>query len=938
MKAKLDMPVSKTILSQLLDQISDLVWIISADDLGIVYMNEAAAAVFEPPAIIETTRRNSGEPDTRWLKRLGENDRAILESNLAHISSSPTFDQTLSFHGSDQRVLSLRTVFTLEEVSEGQQNRKLITAIAEDATASLQTQRRLGESQAVYQSLVESLPISVFRKDANGSFRFGNQRFCAALGITVEQLIGKTDSDLFPESLATKYMRDDLEVLTTGKIFQGIEEHMTPGGQQSYIEVLKAPVMDAEGKPVGVQGIFWDVTDRQNAQEALRAAKEMAESASQAKSDFLANVSHEIRTPMNGVIGMSNLLLEMVSDRQQREYVQMIAQSGESLLTLINDILDFSKIESGKIELEQIPMSVREALSDAVNLLKFRAQAKHVDLVCKVESGFPDRVIGDPTRLKQIIINLVGNAIKFTDKGEIRVDVQLLKLTSELVKLKISVTDTGVGIPPDKLDIIFREFEQADTSVSREHGGTGLGLAISAELVALFGGKLEVESVVGKGSCFSFEAKFELAEDTRRFADTDGQTINIAQKRALIVSSDQAQTKRLEKWLTDLGMRNSLSSSVELAIKKVKGYAVAGVPFDLVVTDSNLSDGSGQTLAERVSKIQEIASTKFLILSHEHDSESKTPDASLAAALESDSQWQTISPPLYANKIRLGILTVLSDVRSVTTNHRPSKPPTHITTAAGDCRALKILLAEDNLINQKLAIALLEKEGHQVTVAADGQQAVDLFKQNKDQFDVVLMDVQMPVMDGFAATKTIREFETLGDKSTPIIALTAHAGANDRDRCLAAGMDEYLSKPIRAKDLRGMIEHLTGQSSRSIAPAVTQETSGAAVDWQRGFETVGGDQALLKNLIGVFLKEQSSMLGEIEKAIATDDNTHLRLSAHSLKGASAHLGAHEVSRIARELEQIGERKRAESKITAPLMADLKDAVDEVSVEFKRFIS
>lgn len=932
------MSVSKTILSQLLDKVSDLVWIISADNGGIVYANDSAAAVFEIAAVGEPNSNPLSSPDTCWLEKLGENDRAILESNLEHIGSTGTFEQTLSFLRSTDHLLSLRTVFTLDEDCDSSQDCKFITAIAVDATDSLRTQRQLGESQAVYQSLVESLPISVFRKDAKGSFKFGNQRFCAALGITLQELIGKTDSDLFPEALAEKYVRDDLDVLTSGKTFQGTEEYMTPDGKQSYNEVLKAPVLDADGKPVGVQGIFWDVTDRHNTEEALREAKEMAESASQAKSDFLANVSHEIRTPMNGVIGMSNLLLEMVSDRQQREYVEMIAQSGESLLTLINDILDFSKIESGKIELERIPMSVREVLEDAVNLLKFRAQAKHVDLICKVEPGFPDRVIGDPTRLKQIIINLVGNAIKFTEQGHVRVDVGLVKLAPASVVLNISVKDTGVGIPPDKLEVIFREFEQADTSVTREHGGTGLGLAISAELVEFFGGKLEVESTLGEGSCFSFQAHFELAQDTRKFMDANGQTIDIAQKRVLIVSSNESQTNRLEKWLNDLDIRNSKSAGIELATKKIKGYAVAGVPFDLVLAESKLIDGSAEELAQSISKIDEVASTKFLILSDESPGQSPPPDSSLDAALKSDCRWQTVSAPLDPNKVRLAMLTVLADGRVATTNHSPSKPPTKITSEEADSRELRILLAEDNLINQKLAIALLEKEGHRVTVAADGQQAVDLFMQSKQPFDVVLMDVQMPVMDGFAATKTIRECEKLSDRSTPIIALTAHAGSKDRDRCLAAGMDEYLSKPIRAKDLRGMIEHLTGQSSRSVTSAVTQETSGDTVDWQRAFETVGGDQSLLKNLIRVFLKEQSAMQGEIESAIANDDNTHLRLSAHSLKGAASHLGAHEISRIARELELIGEQKRAESNITAPLLEELNEAVDVVAEEFKKFIS
>jgi len=930
------MPVSKTILSQLLDQISDLVWIIATDTGGIVYLNDAAAAVFKIGTVGEPAENDLDTPDTRWLAQLGKNDRAILESNLEHISSTGTFEQTLQFNSAADHVVSLRTVFTLDEACDDPNDCKFVIAIAMDVTDSLRAQRRLGESQAVYRSLVESLPISVFRKDAKGRIKFGNQRFCEGLGITYEQLIGKTDSDLFPAELARKYMRDDLEVLTTGEIFQGIEEHMTPEGKQTFNEVLKAPVLDAEGKPIGVQGIFWDVTDRQNAQQALREAKDMAESASQAKSDFLANVSHEIRTPMNGIIGMSNLLLEMVADRQQREYVEMIAQSGESLLTLINDILDFSKIESGKIELERIPMSVREALSDAVNLLKFRAQAKNVDLICHVESGFPDRVIGDPTRLKQIIINLVGNAIKFTDEGEIRVDVGLGKLSPTAVQLNFSVKDTGIGIEPDKLEVIFREFEQADTSVTREHGGTGLGLAIAAELATLFGGKLEVESVVGEGSCFKFQADFGLAEDNRRFADETGGTVNLAEKRALIVCSHETRTKQLGKWLTDLGMRNSLTTDVQLAVKKITGYATAGVPFDLVVVESVLQDGSAEELVRRISEIDDVAETKFLIVDHGNQDEERSPEASLDAALSNTGNWQTIRSPLDANKIRLGMLTVLSDSRTATTNQRVSKAPTRFKPDKVVPRELKILLAEDNLINQKLAIALLDKEGHHVTVAADGQQAVDFYRHG-GHFDIVLMDVQMPVMDGFEATKVIRAHEKLHDLSTPIIALTAHAGSKDRARCLAAGMDEYLSKPIRAKDLRNMIELLTGQASRTLAPAATQETSGDVVDWQRAFETVGGDQSLLKDLIGVFLKERSAMQGEIEKAITSDDNTLLRLSAHSLKGAASHLGAHEISRIARELELIGEKKRAEPKTTSPLLAELKIAFDEVSVEFKRFI-
>ncbi|MDB4767001.1 PAS domain S-box protein, partial [bacterium] len=363
------MPVSKTILSQLLDQISDLVWIISAENGGIVYVNDTAKRVFQIDTGSDPSGNDLASPDTNWLKGLSENDRIIFESNLEHIKVSQSFEQTLKFCTASDQMLNLRAIFTLDEGCDQQSDCNLITAIAVDVTARLKAEQALGESQAVYSSLVESLPIRVFRKDVVGRIQFGNQRYCDAMGMTLEELKDKTDKDLAPAELAEKYLRDDQEIMRSGKIFRGIEEHVTPEGESRYVEVLKAPVLDANGNPSGIQGIFWDVTDRHNAEEALRKAKEMAESASQAKSDFLANVSHEIRTPMNGIIGMSNLLLEMVSDRQQREYVEMISQSGESLLTLINDILDFSKIESGKIELERTSMSIRETVSDAVNLL-----------------------------------------------------------------------------------------------------------------------------------------------------------------------------------------------------------------------------------------------------------------------------------------------------------------------------------------------------------------------------------------------------------------------------------------------------------------------------------------------------------------------------------------------------------------------------------------
>ena len=929
---------SNSSFKRLLNQVSDLVWIISLEQDAIVFFNDASSALFTG-ANEGTWRDGDSLPLSVWLDSVDASDRIVLQSNLNRVETIGSFQQTVLIsqgHGKDRSLkisfsasVNAGVQLTENEASEDSKASQsiLITAVARDVTDRIAAERKLSESQAIYLSLVESLPISVFRKDYNGRFVFANKRFCDGVGATLEDLIGKRDEDMFEAELAAKYSRDDRTLMKTGEAFRDIEKYIGPDGKESFIEVLKAPVKDADGNPQGIQGMYWDVTDRHLAEEELLRAKEMAESASRAKSDFLANVSHEIRTPMNGILGMSGLLLESMTDRKQREYVEMISESGEALLTLINDILDFSKIESGKIQLEESPIAIKQIVSEVASLLRFRTDEKNLDLKVELDEEIPANVIGDGVRLRQVLINLISNAVKFTQKGEIRVSVSVSEQSDEDVSVRFAVSDTGIGIDQEKFETIFQEFEQADTSITRQYGGTGLGLAISQKLVELMGGFIKVTSQSGVGSCFQFVAKFSRAQSI----DSDGLSQieddiprRLKQYRALIVVENDLRRSAIVDLLDAIGIRNTSTHSIGGALKKLKGYVAAGEGFNVIVADMVLGDGTANELHQKADELPSAMKTAMVQL---------VPEAGRPTGTGLV-EFQVDHPVTGAN-LKIALLNALGISDYQTTAAPVHSVDTDSIESLAQAKHLQILLAEDNLINQKLAIALLEKEGHEVTVASDGQQAVELFMANP--FDIVLMDVQMPVMDGFEATQKIRDFERAAGTHAPIIALTAHAGAVDRARCLAAGMDEYISKPIRIVKLRDAISKQTG-TRRPTAGRPAQAQGQSIVNWQHAFETVGGDQELLKDLVGVFLAEQTSMLTKVSAAIESGDSAQLRLSAHSLKGAAGHLGALNVARAAGELELAGEHRLAGSEQAGPLLEKLHQAIEESTIEFRKFIA
>jgi PAS domain S-box-containing protein len=746
---------------------------------------------------------------------LGKSDFDLYPQNLA-----------AGFYEDDQNVIrSGQPLLNREEMgvnSEGNPTRVLstkvpirdkdgritgIACVGIDITEQKGAEAELRDSRELFMLLLDSIPEGVYGIDTSGNCTFCNPACIRLLGYReAADFLGKNMHDLMHHTLpdGAPYPADECHIYEAFRRGYGThrddEVLWCRDGASFPAEYWSHPLL-RDGSVIGTVVTFVNITQRKRTEQVLLEARKAAEAASRAKSEFLANMSHEIRTPMNGIIGMTELALDTELTTEQRGYMNLVKSSGESLLTLLNDILDFSKIEAGRLDMEIIEFNLRDSLDDAIKTISLRAQEKGLELACHILPDVPDELLGDPTRLRQIVLNLIGNAIKFTSQGEVLIRVETQEETENAAKLHFSVSDTGVGIPSEKQSSIFEAFTQADNSTTRKYGGTGLGLSICTRLVEMMGGRIWLESEPGRGSTFHFSALFELQKVPT------GKPASIATDAlrdvAVLIVDDSAINRRILKEMV-LGwhMRPVETDNGRSALAMLQKAAAEGNAFSLVLLDAQMPDVDGFRVAEQIKQDPQLAPAALIMLT----SAGLRGDAARCRELGIKAY---LPKPIRRSDFLEAIKTVLNSPSQ--TNHAPGLVTLHSLREGRP--HLKILLAEDNRVNQVLAIRLLEKRGYNVVLAETGRAALEALQ--NDSFDLVLMDVQMPEMDGLEATACLREQEKATGKHIPIIAMTANAMVGDKEQCLQAGMDAYVSKPLSVKDLFATIEGLVPASVES---------------------------------------------------------------------------------------------------------------------------
>ena len=933
-------------------------------------------------------------------------------------------------------------------------------------------EQRLMDSESFFQALVESLPQNIIRKDAQGRFIFANQKFCQSIGRTAEELLGRTDFDFFPMELAGKYHRDDLRVMATRENLDTVEAYQTPQGDKLFVHVIKTPLYDAQGKVVGIQGIFWDVTQRKRIEEALayerdllralldnipdriyfkdvhsrflrcsnsmarrlgmqtpsevvgktdfdfhprelaqeffndeqriiltgkpminklekqsspngeeiwasvtkipiynqngavtgiigisrdvtklkkaeqelEQARDAALESVRVKSQFLANMSHEIRTPMNAITGMTGLLKDTDLNQEQREFVDTIGNSTATLLAIINEILDFSKLEARKIELETIDFDLRHLLESTSSMMADSAQAKGLELGCFLHADVPCRLRGDPGRLRQVLTNLLSNAVKFTDAGEVLMEVRKISETPGQASIRFSVTDSGIGMAPEILPQIFDAFTQADGSTTRKYGGTGLGLTISKQLVQLMGGEISVSSAQQKGSEFSFELSF-LKQPSTHEPPPPPETGVLAGKNVLVVDDSKTNRQILLNQLGSLGMNVEVAATYQDALHRLTGDDIGKTPFDLVLVDMNMPEGSGWDFARALAPSEKHGRAALVAITPYRYQYSR--EELYAAGFVG-----RLIKPVRLSRLRQGAFSILTrgndmdpDQAKPAETPKPKTDPIATPASAVEKKA-RILLAEDNAVNQRVALSQLKKLGYSAVAVTNGAEVLNAMMHAP--YDIILMDCQMPEMDGYEVTKRIRQAEKNPhakiSTSPYIIALTANSMCGDRERCLEAGMNDYLTKPIDLNGLERVLQRATRNhppfesSSAAEAHDHSDGSSGSEPSLDRSVLNglkelrIAGHPDPLEELVEMYLKDSDSRLSAMKEALESQETTKLAAVVHSLKGSSNNLGARRLGELCRQLED--QAKTGDLSGAEPLLDSIKQEFNAVKTSLR----
>ena len=747
----------------------------------------------------------------------------------------------------------------------------------------------LRESEEKFRKIIETAPEGYCEVDLDGNFTFFNDSMCSILGYSRQEMSAMNQREIMDETNSRKLSDTFKRVLETGMPSKSVDWTLTSkDGSKRFVESSVSLINDPKAEPLGFGVFVRDATQRQRA-EALYREKLAAEAASQSKSEFLASMSHEIRTPLNAIIGLVELMLNADLSPDQREDLDVVKSSAYSLLSIINNILDFSKIEAGKLEFEQTPFSLRQFMDESMKIMGIKAHEKGIELAYRVAPDVPDRLLGDAARLRQVLLNLVDNAIKFTHEGEVIVYVAIQSQTESDVFLHISVVDTGIGIPADKQRSIFGAYNQADVTTVRRYGGTGLGLAVSAQLVNLMGGRIKIKSQLGQGSRFRFTARFNLQQNRREMQPPSRVSVP-ADLKVLVVDDNASSHKIIREILENRKMQSMQTFGTREAKKVLERARAENKAFDLILLDSDMPQADGFELATWINR-QNITETGVIMML-------TFPHLKRKHELEQLGITNTVLKPVGALELENAILKHLGVFKSESEPVMQASPQPIVRIPA---RPLKILVAEDTLFNQKFILRLLERWNHQPILVEDGREALEAFK--REAFDIVLMDVQMPEMDGLQAAAAIRQVEQETGGRIPIVAMTAHVVKGDRERCLKAGMDQYVSKPIDSEKLFEAIESLTAERTAVNTHAMAADSP--TIDSKLLMKGFDGDWNFLKEVVEIFLDDYPRLIDNLRKSFEDGDcNTFMR-SAHSLKGMLKNFQAQQAAETAFDLEKKG---------------------------------